>query len=475
MEHTDTNTLVKVMNTKKVFLLSEDIYLFSGIKALLPNLVLVDTQTFSTEGQHLLPQYRSCFLIIDNRLPLLLVSKWLQRNCATFIHISVIVIRLNTGACFNRGYEEFEQIDADSSFNTVTHTLKNKIISLSEKKLSKEICTITAFSLTNFEKEMLNASFTQKKLHDFCLANSVTIKSLYRYRDKINARLGFDNFHESLIFLIRNNLLKGITFSDNQEKEYVQNSSRADRLSIAIMNNEIIPYYQPILNPMGDICGVEIVARWPEGYHYAISHKEFIPLAEDNGLINELTSQLMAGVIRDFSSVKHTIKNEFIISFNIGPAGLRNPVFYWECLNFLRQINNSSIKLMIEITEHQIISITPAIKELIRSLRNRGVLFALDNFGTGYANLHHLNELDLDVIKIDKTFISDIKDEKERVPMLESIIHLAGSLELRTIAGGIEHQHQKEWLINNKIDYLQGFFLLPPSPFSDLSIIRKAI
>lgn len=84
------------------------------------------------------------------------------------------------------------------------------------------------------------------------------------------------------------------------------------------------------------------------------------------------------------------------------------------------------IKLMIEITENQTLTITPALKELIRSLRNRGVLFALDDFGTGYANLCYLNELDTDVIKIDKTFIKAIKEVEQHIPMLESIIHLSG-------------------------------------------------
>lgn len=122
---------------------------------------------------------------------------------------------------------------------------------------------------------------------------------------------------------------------------------------------------------------------------------------------------------------------------------------------------------MIEITENQTLAVTPAIKELIRSLRNRGVMFALDDFGTGYANLCYLNELELDVIKIDKTFINAIQADNQPLPMLESIINLAMILGLRTVAEGVEYAYQREWLISKQVDYLQGYHFLPPVPFAD--------
>ena len=119
------------------------------------------------------------------------------------------------------------------------------------------------------------------------------------------------------------------------------------------------------------------------------------------------------------------------------------------------------------ITENQTFTITPAIKELIRSLRNKGVLFALDDFGTGYANLCYLNELDLDVIKIDKSFIKEIKEVDQYIPMLESITHLSGLLGLRTVAEGVENDYQQQWLGKNNVDYLQGYQFLPPVTFND--------
>ncbi|HCT5823243.1 TPA: EAL domain-containing protein [Citrobacter sedlakii] len=455
------------MNTKKIFLLSYDICLFSGIKSWLPNLVLVDVQSVTNERQQHLPQYQSCLLIIDNRLPLFFVNKWIQQNSSLFNHIHSIVLKMSKHDCFHRGYENVDTIDAKLGVNIVINALHKKALASHESTFSLENLSVAHFRLTHFEKEMLNASFSRGELNNFCVANAVSPKALYRYRDKINARLGFRCFNESVIFLSRNGLLNGFTDSPGNAQCLDYDELNASRLSMAIVEEEIIPYYQPIVNQNGDMCGVEILARWPQGHHYAISQKEFIPLAINSGLIFELTSYLMATVARDLISAKRIIKNELLIAFNIGPSGLSNPVFYWECLNFLEQTQHLPIKLMIEITEDQALNITPAIKELIRSLRNRGVLFALDDFGTGYANLYYLNELELDIIKIDKTFINNIKDGEQRVPMLESIIHLANILGLRTVAEGVEHEYQHRWLVNNHIHFLQGYYFLPPVPFAD--------
>ncbi len=175
----------------------------------------------------------------------------------------------------------------------------------------------------------------------------------------------------------------------------------------------------------------------------------------------------MTAVARNLVSGGASINKTLFVSFNVSPSGLNNPVFYWECLNFMEITQGLPIKLMIEITENQTFTITPAIKELIRLLRNKGVLFALDDFGTGYANLCYLNELDLDVIKIDKSFIKEIKEVDQYIPMLESITHLSGLLGLRTVAEGVENDYQQQWLGKNNVDYLQGYQFLPPVTFND--------
>lgn len=460
------------MNTKKIFLLSYDIFLFSGIKAWLPNLVLVDARTFISGTPSVTLQYPSCLLVIDNRLPLFLVRKWFQRNSTQFININCIVLRMNETRPVNRGYEEYAFISGRELSDQLISQLRANLMEPNEVVEVTKGSTMFAFHLTEFEEEMLYASFTKEKLHDFCIANSLTIKSVYRYRERITARLGFSHFNEVVIFLTRNNLLHEDYPTNSHSAENIiygdaYDASDSSRLSMAIRNEEIIPYFQPIVNISGDVCGVEVLARWPQGHNYAISQREFIPLAEKSGLINELTSYLMTTVARVLVDGGEGINKTLFVSFNVSPSGLSNPIFYWECLNFMEITQRLPIKLMIEITENQTLTITPAIKELIRSLRNRGVLFALDDFGTGYANLCYLNELELDVIKIDKTFIKAIKEVEQHIPMLESIIHLSGLLGLRMVAEGVEYGYQQQWLGKNNVDYLQGYQFLPPVTFDD--------
>lgn len=455
------------MDTKKIFLLSYDIYLFSAIKAWLPDLLLADMQTVISESQQFLPQCPSCLLIIDNRLPIFVVKKWLQQHSSQFMNMNSIVIRMSATPCINRGYETLSYVDARMRVGCFIRRLQNLIVTSPEDKSALNSACVSTFRLTIFEKEMLQASFTKEALNKFCRANAVTLKMLYRYRNKINTRLGFHSYIESIIFLSRNGLLLDTTAQHKRDDAADNAQLNASRLSMAILCEEIIPYYQPILSARGEVCGVEILTRWPQGRHYAISQKEILPLAIRSGLIFELFSYLMTRVARDFSSTKIAVKNPLFVSFNIGPAALSNPVFYWECLNFIELTQRAPIKLMIEITENQALNFTPAIKELIRSLRNRGVMFALDDFGTGYSNLHYLNELELDVIKIDKSFIKKIKDDEQSVPMLESIIHLADILDLRTVAEGVEYAYQQQWLVKNRIDFLQGYYFLPPAPFAE--------
>jgi len=460
------------MNKKRIFLLSDDIYLFSGLKAFFPNLLLVDINTYVADAHLTDPHYSSSVLIIDNRVPYMLARKWKQKNSSQFINVKIIVIRMSENKCFNRGYEYHDFISATEQIHITLAILKKEILNRISAPFLTESGNLWSFHLSDFEQEMLGACITQEGQDEFCQANSLTVRALYRYRDKITHRLGFNYFNESLIFLLRNQLLdKVVFFSERRDRQSSMNSFynsvEANRLSLAIKNNEIIPYYQPILGKEGNLCGVEVLARWPLGHNYAISQREFIPLAESSGLINELTSYLMSTVARDLS--RTAFQHPLFVAFNVSPSSLSNPVFYWECLNFLELTHALPVQLMVEITENQMLTITPALKELVCALRNRGVLFALDDFGTGYANLCYLSELELDVIKIDKMFINTIEAVGNTQPMLESIIHMVKILGLKAVAEGVEYDYQHQWLKNHQVDYLQGYYYLPPATWEDFS------
>lgn len=461
------------MNAKKIFLLSYDIYLFSGIKSFIPNLVLVDANTFVLDASLLTPRFSSCLLIVDTRVPVLWANKWLQRNSSQFSNFKCVALTMSESRCINRGYESVESISGDLTIKSIIRFLQSRALKPMVNSVAQGEDAMT-FQLTDFEEELFRVSFNKEALDDFCIANLLSKKALYRYREKITHRLGLSHFNESILFVCRNNLLGfSVPGKEHAQTPTVENngsgSPEAQRLSLALKNDEIIPWYQPIVNDRGEVRGVEILARWPMGHNYAISQREFIPLAERSGLMSELTSYLMNKVAEDLNHCRGWGDKSLYVAFNVSPAHLSNPVFYWECLHFLELTASLPVTLMIEITENQTLQVNLALKELMRSLRNRGVLFALDDFGTGYANLCYLNELDLDVIKIDKVFINTIKHEDQALPMLESIINLAKLLGLGIVAEGVERKSQHQWLSDREVDLLQGYYYLPPVSFNDFA------
>ncbi|RAU36858.1 EAL domain-containing protein [Enterobacter sp. RIT418] len=464
------------MNAKKIFLLSYDIYLFSGIKSFIPNLVLVDANTFVLDASLLTPRFSLCLLIVDTRVPFLWVNKWLQRNSSQFSNFKCVALTMSESQCINRGYESLESVSGSLTSKSIIHFLQSRALNPMVNGIAQGEEVMT-FQLTDFEEELFRVSFDKEALDDFCIANSLSKKALYRYREKITHRLGLSHFNESIIFVCRNNLLgfsaHGKEHAHAPADKNGSESPEAQRLSLALKNDEIVPWFQPIVDGQGEVRGVEILARWPMGHNYAISQREFIPLAEQSGLMSELTSYLMNKVAEDLNLCRGWGDKSLYVAFNVSPAHLSNPVFYWECLHFLELTASLPVTLMIEITENQTLQVNLALKELMRSLRNRGVLFALDDFGTGYANLCYLNELDLDVIKIDKVFINTIKNEEQTLPMLESIINLAKLLGLGIVAEGVEREPQHQWLTDRQVDLLQGYYYLPPVSFCDFAYYAR--
>lgn len=450
------------MNTEKYFLLSYDFYLFLGMRSRLKNLILIDILTPIAKTQQLLKKSDSCLLIIDNRLPVTYVNEWLLLNSIHFIHIDALILQMSTSDYINRGYENLDYVDANISTDTLITTVCQKLRNSLNDNINLPDLNIEKFFLTSFERDMIISSFTKKNLHIFCVKYDLSVKSLYRYRDRICTRFGLSNFNEAIMFILRNNLLTVRSFSNDNHQDNKYKSSYKDILSLAILNKEIKPYFQPVINQQGAISGVAIVAHWENGIDYDIPNSEIIPLADYFELTGELTSYLMELVVFDLSSLKISEAKNFFVSFKIGPSELSNPIFYWKCLKFLNAIKKTQIKLMIEVRNIKELNITLAVKELIHSLQNRGVLFSLNDFGTGYANLHYLNEFNFDVIKLDEVLVNEIQNENHNHPILKSIIYLAKNLHIRIIATGIKNSTQKRWLIKNDLSYLQGdYFSIP--------------
>ncbi|TBL69148.1 EAL domain-containing protein [Hafnia alvei] len=245
-------------------------------------------------------------------------------------------------------------------------------------------------------------------------------------------------------------------------------------LESAIFQGEIIPFYQPVVDQKtGRIAGAEVLARWKLPSGIFISPDAFIPLAEQSGLIVPMTSSLMIQVAKDLVPVSNRLVHPFHISVNISTAHMNYPNFVNDCKILVSSFPKGSIHFVVEITEREPFESLSKLKDILTSLRNNGISVALDDFGTGYSNFSYLNELPIDFIKIDRTFVSRITPESDSTKLIDCVISMAEKLNLDIVAEGIETAFQANYLARKGVPYFQGYYFSKPLSRSDF--IRHVI
>ncbi len=200
---------------------------------------------------------------------------------------------------------------------------------------------------------------------------------------------------------------------------------------------EFLPYYEPQVDLLsGELRGFEILARWNHPSRGIIEPDDFIPVAEESGLIAELSESVMRRAFleaRDWDS-------SLSLSVNISPAQLKDPWLAQRMVKLLTETNFPASRLEIEITETALFDNLSVAQSIIGSLKNQGIAIALDDFGTGYSSLAHLRSLPFDRIKIDRSFVTSINDDSESAAIVDAITRLGVSLGLPVTAEGIENE-----------------------------------
>lgn len=245
--------------------------------------------------------------------------------------------------------------------------------------------------------------------------------------------------------------------------ETTQNRVRMENLlRYALKRKELYPVYQPFVDLKSNrIVGAEALMRWQNKELGRVSPNNFIPIAEETGLINELGVWMLSQVSQEVA-IWNKINPALWIAVNLSPRQFREP-------NFLQIINqmivNSGIKphnLELEITEKLLLEDIPEIEKLIFKLHQQGFRFSIDDFGTGYSCLSSLIKFPFKILKIDRSFISDVPNNSEFVGLVKSIIAMGQSLNLKVVAEGIETKEQLEFLKREGCNYGQGYFFSPP-------------
>ncbi|MEO6816393.1 MAG: EAL domain-containing protein, partial [Edaphobacter sp.] len=239
----------------------------------------------------------------------------------------------------------------------------------------------------------------------------------------------------------------------------------------ALKNGEIVPYFQPMVGiRTGKLVGFEVLARWLHPQRGTIHPDAFIPVAEEAGLIGELTETILLQAFATTASLKKGLN----ISVNVSPIQLREPSLSEEIARAAAMAAFPLHQLTIEITESALVDNLELAASIATKLKNLGVKLALDDFGTGYSSLRNLQALPFDELKVDRTFVSSMIQSRDSRKIVAAVIGLGQSLKLTTVAEGIENETQADILRWLGCDVGQGWLYGPPVAARDLSKIIDA-
>jgi diguanylate cyclase (GGDEF)-like protein len=225
-------------------------------------------------------------------------------------------------------------------------------------------------------------------------------------------------------------------------------------LRSAITRGEIRPSYQPIVAlPARNLVGFEVLARWDSPEHGSVPLDVFIPVAEEMGMIGDLSNAILRQACSDALSWPAHLQ----LAVNISAIQLRDPRLSAMLLAALTETGFSPGRLEVEITETALLGDLEAARRALIALQNLGVRIALDDFGAGYSSLQHLRELRFSKIKIDKSYVENLEQGSERAKLADAIIQIGASLSLQTTAEGIENDASLNWLSDQGCDFAQGY------------------
>ena len=259
-------------------------------------------------------------------------------------------------------------------------------------------------------------------------------------------------------------------FSHSMQEKAENRHSILNDLSAAIENDQLTNHYQPIHDARsGAITGVEALVRWDHPEKGRISPGDFIPLAEQAGLIGKLGHAVMVRALDDFLHWRQQglFLSARFLTINVSPLQLLDPGFSEGLEQAARLRGLEPENIVIEITETAMMQSEQVSLQVLEQLSLRGFRVAIDDFGSGYSSLNYLHKLPVRILKIDRLLVEQL-DNKNQVPLIRPIVEIARSLGLEVIAEGVETREQRDQLALMGADFLQGFHLSRPMSSADL-------
>ena len=264
-------------------------------------------------------------------------------------------------------------------------------------------------------------------------------------------------------------------FSGELTEKIHERITLENRLRYAIKNQELRLYYQPQVDILtGKIIGTEALIRWLDPEIGLISPCDFIPLAEETGLIEEIGEWVVYEACRQGKIWTDLSITELTIAVNVSPVQFRRCDLNELVKNALYETGFPAERLELELTESGLMEQQENVVFVLNQLRMQGVGLAIDDFGTGYSSLAYLKRFPLDVLKIDKSFIDDIPKSKDDMEIAATIIAMGHTLGFKVLAEGVEKHEQLAFLAEKGCDIYQGYIKSKPLHADDFLKLLRA-
>jgi predicted signal transduction protein with EAL and GGDEF domain len=266
-------------------------------------------------------------------------------------------------------------------------------------------------------------------------------------------------------------------FTGDMAAGLAENMRIENGLRHALAAGELSLHYQPQLTPAGEVLGVEALMRWHSAEMGRVPPGRFIPVAEKSGIITELGDYALYEACRQCAVWRAQLFPKMRMAVNLSAAQFRNEGLAERVAAVLHEFNLPGSTLELEITETVVMEDVARGQEVLRSLKALGCRIAIDDFGTGYSSLAYLKRFQVDVLKIDKSFVDGLGIENDDTAVAQAVISLARSLRLEVVAEGVETQLQLDCLMRLAGDesfIVQGYLFSPPLPAAEFEAKFKA-
>ncbi|CAH2212476.1 putative bifunctional diguanylate cyclase/phosphodiesterase [Tepidibacter aestuarii] len=340
------------------------------------------------------------------------------------------------------GGDEFIILLKNVNNRTIIDNIVNEVISIFEKPFyiqEKEFYLTISIGITLYPKDGDNL--------DELLKNADT--AMYKAKDSGRARY--------------------VYFEKDMNEKSFEKMQMQNKLRNAIENDELVLYYQPKVDlKNNEIIEYEALIRWISPDYGFVPPDRFIGIAEESGLISKLGIWVFEKACEFSKKINKSSKKNIIVSVNVSVVELMNANYMSTIKKILEKIEVNPKLIGIEITETALMESFETNEAILNQLIELGIQVSLDDFGTGYSSLNYLKKIPTNILKIDKSFVDDIRNDEIDETIIKSIIEIAHKLNLEVVAEGVETEAQKDKLKEYKCDQIQGYLISKPLPEEDI-------